>query len=199
MAPPSTRGSPAALSSLMAARLSSTGVSPTAISSDPLDLSFQSTEIGHPGIAPQSLTPAPSHYAFRGPASCLGYVAVGKGLLDSGLFRLGCTSLLSLSALECFWLRQLTQYEDWTLASGAPSAKGSSILTNTSVFPSSLVLLSFAWFYIFFSNGQVFCLFSAVSQMDLCVWRCIPIGTHGEMYLRPIAFPPFWSSSVWQF
>ena len=38
----------------------------------------------------------------------------------------------------------------------SPPTKGRSCPTNTAVFPpSSFVLLSFVWFYIFFSTGQV--------------------------------------------
>ena len=46
--------------------------------------------------------------------------------------------------------------------SNSPPTKGKSSLTNTPVFPpSSFILLSFAWFYIFFPTGQVLPLLSA--------------------------------------
>ena len=48
-----------------------------------------------------------------------------------------------------------------------PPAEGRSSPTNTPVFPpSSFVLLSFAWFYIFFSIGQV--LLSTLSWCSAC-------------------------------
>ena len=54
------------------------------------------------------------------------------------------------------WLRQLHLHGDQTPASVPPPAEGRSSPTNTSVFPpSSFVLPSFSWFYIFFSTGQV--------------------------------------------
>ena len=65
------------------------------------------------------------------------------------------------------WLRQLPHCEDQTPVSVPPSAKGRSSLTNTPVFPpSSFVLLSFAWFCIFFSSGQV--LLSALIWCSAC-------------------------------
>jgi len=60
------------------------------------------------------------------------------------------------------WLRQLPCCGYQTPASVPPPAEGRSSPTNTPVFPpSSFILLSFAWFYIFFSTGQV--LLSALS------------------------------------
>ena len=72
-------------------------------------------------------------------------------------------SAVSPSALKfILWLRQLPQCGDQTPASIPPLAEGRSSPINTPVFPpSSFVLLSFAWVYIFFSTGQV--LLSALS------------------------------------
>ena len=65
------------------------------------------------------------------------------------------------------WLRQFPQCGDWTPASVPPSAKGRSRPTNTPVFPlGSFTLPSFAWFYIFFSSGQV--LLSALRWCSAC-------------------------------
>ena len=65
------------------------------------------------------------------------------------------------------WFRQLPQYGDWTPVSIPTPTKGRSGPTNTPVFsPSSFVLLSFVWFYIFFSGGQV--LLSALSWCSAC-------------------------------
>ena len=65
------------------------------------------------------------------------------------------------------WLRQLPWCGDRTPASVPPPAEGRSSPTNTPVFPpSSFILLSSAWFYIFFSTGQV--LLSALSWCSAC-------------------------------
>ena len=65
------------------------------------------------------------------------------------------------------WLRQLSQCGDWTPASILPPTDGRSSPTNTPVFPSSSwAILSFAWFYIFFSTGQV--LLSTLSWCSAC-------------------------------
>ena len=65
------------------------------------------------------------------------------------------------------WLRQFPQCGDRTPASVPPPAKGRSSPTNTPVFsPSFFILLSFAWFYIFFSSGQV--LLTALSWCSAC-------------------------------
>ena len=65
------------------------------------------------------------------------------------------------------WLRQLPRCGDCTPASVTPPTKGRSSPTNTPVFPpSSFVLQSFTWFYIFFSTGQV--LLSALSWCSAC-------------------------------
>ena len=54
------------------------------------------------------------------------------------------------------WLRLLPGCGDWILSSVLPPAEGRSSSTNTPVFPpSSFLLPSFAWFYIFFFIGQV--------------------------------------------
>ena len=65
------------------------------------------------------------------------------------------------------WLRQSPWCVDWTRASVPPPAEGRSCPSNTPVFPfSSFTLLSFEWFYIFFSAGQV--LLSALSWCSAC-------------------------------
>ena len=65
------------------------------------------------------------------------------------------------------WLKQLPLYGDGTPASVPQPTKGRSSATNAPVFPpSSFVLLSFAWFYIFFSAGQV--LLSILSWFASC-------------------------------
>ena len=77
----------------------------------------------------------------------------GKDCLILIPFRLPQISCFPLSLL---WLRQLPQHGDWTPVLVLPPAKGRSSPTDTPVFPpSSFILLSFAWFWVFFSAGQV--------------------------------------------
>jgi len=65
------------------------------------------------------------------------------------------------------WLRQLPHCGDRTPASIPPPAEDMSTPTNTPIFsPSSFILLSFAWFYIRFSTGQV--LLYAFSWCSVC-------------------------------
>ena len=112
----------------------------------------------HPGIALQSLNS--SSQLLRLPVDhrcCPEYVWLWRRLSDSILFFLGChRSAVSLSALNVSPLTQLPWCGVQTPASVSPPAEGRSKPTNTSVFPpSSFILPSFAWFYIFFSTGQV--------------------------------------------
>ena len=68
---------------------------------------------------------------------------------------------------------------DWTPASVPPPAQGRSRPTNTPVFaPSSFLLLSFAWFYIFFSAGQI--LLSALRWCSAC-----PSVSEGVILMYP--------------
>ena len=88
-----------------------------------------------------------------------------------------CRSAVSFSALNVSPLTQtIAPMWNWTPPSVPPPTEGRSSPTNTPVFPpSSFILPSFAWFYIFFSpqsgtpvhSQLVFC-------MHFCVWRCIP-------------------------
>ena len=65
------------------------------------------------------------------------------------------------------WLRQLPCSGDQTPASVPSTPKGRSSPTNIPVFPSSsFMLLSFAWFYIFFSTDQAF--LSVLSWYSAC-------------------------------
>ena len=66
-------------------------------------------------------------------------------------------------------LRQLPWSGDRNPASVPPHAEGRSSPTNTPIFsPSSFILLSFAWLYIFFSTGQV--LLSALTWCFACTF-----------------------------
>ena len=65
------------------------------------------------------------------------------------------------------WLRHLSQGGTRTPASVPPPTKGRSSSTNTPIsLPSSFILLSFVWVYIFFSAGQVL-----LSALSWC-WAC---------------------------
>ena len=82
----------------------------------------------------------------------------------------GHRSAVSLSALNVSPLTQ-TIVLMWGSDPGfsSPPVEGRSSPTNTPVFlPSSLVLPSFAWFYIFFNTGQV--LLSALSWCSACTF-----------------------------
>ena len=83
-------------------------------------------------------------------------------------FHLGChSSAVSLSALNVSPPLTQTIAPMWGSdpASVPPPAEGRSSPTNTPVFPpSSFILPSFAWFYIFYSAGQLL-----LSQLVLCV------------------------------
>ena len=77
-------------------------------------------------------------------------------------------SPVSLSALNVSSLTQ-TIAPLWvlTLASVSSPTEGRSGPTNTPVsLPSSFILPSFAWFYVFFSTGQIF--LSALSWCSAC-------------------------------
>ena len=122
----------------------------------------------------------------------------GKDCLTLIPFRLRQMSCFTLS-LKCFssdsdscpsvGIRPLLQFLP---------AEGRSSPTNTPVFsPSSFVLLSFAWFYMFFSTGQV--LLSAFSWCSACTsvsegvflmypWRGrYSMSTHSSIILFSLA------------
>ena len=95
------------------------------------------------------------------------------------------------------WLRQFPWCGDRTPASVPPTAESRSSPANTPVFsPSSFILPSFVWFYIFFSAGQV--LVSALSWCSACTsvfWRCVPDVSSGERCTPcPPTAPPSCSS-----
>ena len=82
----------------------------------------------------------------------------------------GHRSAVSLSALNVSPLTQTIALM-WGSDPGfsSPPVEGRSSPTNTPVFlPRSLVLPSFAWFYIFFNTGQV--LLSALSWCSACTF-----------------------------
>ena len=111
-----------------------------------------------PGITPQYLNSSSQPLRFPGElCPYLGCVCLQQELSDFS-FHLGChSSALSLSALNFSPLTQTIALM-WGLDScfSSPPTKGRSCPTNTAVFPpSSFVLPSFAWFYIFFLAGQV--------------------------------------------
>ena len=82
-------------------------------------------------------------------------------------FRLPQISCFSLSLKFSPLAQTVAPMWDWTPASVPPPAKGRSSSTNTPVYPpSSFMLLTFVWFYTFFSTGQV--LLSALSWCFAC-------------------------------
>ena len=139
--------------------------------SHPLDLSLHSQQQPSPcdcSTNPKLQLPvaAPS----RGPASLSGVCrAVARTVCF--YFHLGChRSAVSLLALNDFTynLDNCPDVGIGPLLQFPQPTEGRSSPTNTPVFPpSSFILLSFAWFYIFFSTGQV-ALF-ALSWCSACV------------------------------
>ena len=101
-------------------------------------------------------------------------------------FYLGChRSAVSPSALNVSPLTQLPRCGIHTPASVSPPSEGRSRPTNTSVFPpSSFILPSFAWFYVFFPLVRYSCTLSAgvlhallclkVYSWYICGKRCTP-------------------------
>ena len=114
-------------------------------------------------------------------------------------FHLGChRSAVSLSALNVSPLTQMPQCGNWTPASVPPPTEGRSNPTNCLLFPpSSFILRSFVWVYIFFSAGEVLlstlsCCspYTSVSEGVFLMYRgerCIP---------HPPTPPPSCSSSL---
>ena len=89
------------------------------------------------------------------------------------------------------WLRQLPRCGDQTPASVPLPTEGTSSPINTPVFPpSSFVLPSFAWVYIFFSAGQV--LLSALSWCSACTSMSEGVSWcfHGERFTPHPPIPP---------
>ena len=119
----------------------------------------------HHGIAPQSLNSSSQPLLLPGdPCSCP-VCWLWNWLPDSDSIWAATDQLFNLS-LKCF-SSDSDNCGDRTPASAPPLAKGRSSPTNTPVFPrSSFMLLSFTWFYIVFSTGQV--LLSALSWCSAC-------------------------------
>ena len=92
------------------------------------------------------------------------------------------------------WLGQLPCCGDQTPASVPPPAEAMSSPTNTPVFlPSSFILLSLAWFYIFFSSGQVL-----LSTLDVGVLACtsVPEGVFLRYPCRKMYSTSTYSSAI---
>ena len=135
----------------MAAWLSSTGISYPSPPSHPLDPSFSSQQQPlHWDCSTIPKLQLPATEPSREPGFLFGVcMAVARTVWFS--FHLGChRSAVSLSDLNVSPLIQAIA----PLWGSDPCF--SSPNSNTPVFPPlSLILLSFAWFYIFFSTGQV--------------------------------------------
>ena len=136
--------------------------------SHPLDLSLCSQQQPSPwdcSTIPKLQLPAavPS----RGPASLSRVYGCHKDCLILILFMLQQIICFTLS-LKCFSSDSgFFRYGDQTPASVPLPAEGRSSPPKTPVFPpSSFILLSFAWFCIFFSIGQV--ILSALSWCSAC-------------------------------
>ena len=134
----------------------------------------------HPGIAPQSLCSSSQLLCLLwDPRLSLGYVWLWQGSSESD-------QLLHSQPQRCLLcLPKLPQCGDWTPASVPSPIKGRVSPTNSPLFlPTFFVLLSFAWFYIFFSSGQILLPLSVAVLLTLlclkvyswymCGERCTP-------------------------
>ena len=148
-----------------------------------------------PGIAPQSLNS--SSQPSRGPASLSG-VCMAAARTVWFLFHLGChRSAVSLSALNVSSLTEtIAPMSGSDPASVPPPIEGRFSSTHTPVFPpSSFVLPSFAWFYIFFFTSQV--LLSAVVLHALLCLMVYSWCIHRERSTpRPPTSPPSCSPPI---
>ena len=153
----------------MAARLSSTGISRSLLPHIPsVHLSLQSTAALAVGLLHNPYSPAPSCCAFQGTrVPVQGLYGCSKGCLILIPFRLSQISCFTLS-LKCFssdsdncpdvGIGPLLQFPH-------PPRAGPVLLTLP-FFPSSFLLPSFAWCYIFFPGGQA--LLPALSWCSAC-------------------------------
>ena len=147
----------------IASQLSSTGISHHSLLPHIPSVHLSAANYSpHPGIAPQSL-----NFPFqdtRIPAQCM--YGCGK---DWFSFHLGChRSAISLSALNISPLTHTIARlwgSDPFFSSPTHGGQVQSYWQSCSP-PNSFVLPSFAWFYIFFSTGQV--LLSALSWCSAC-------------------------------
>ena len=106
---------------------------------------------------------------------------------------------LLLSQPQMFLLcpKHMPQYRGWTLALASSPARGKSSPTYSPLFPpTSFVLPSFAWFYVFFSGDLALLPILSWCCKLFCVWRCIPdvyIGRdvlHIYLFLLLLVPPP---------
>ena len=167
MAPPPTRDSAVSLCFHGCRAFLHRHFPPQSPPSHPLNLSLHSSP--RPGIAPQSLNSSSQLlHIWRDQHSCLGYVGCNKDCLILFPFRLPQISCFTLS-LKCF----SSDSDDCPNVGIGPlrqfphPLRALPVLLICLIFsPSYLVLPSFAWFYIFFSAGQV--LLSALSWCSAC-------------------------------
>ena len=127
----------------------------------------------------------PAAVPSRAPASLSGACMAAARTVWFSLY-LGChRSAASLSGFNISPLTQtIARCGDQTPASVPLPGQGRSSPNDTPVFPpSSLVLPSFAWFYVFFSTGHSFLL--SVSAAVLHALLCLKVYfwcIHGERY-----------------
>ena len=191
----------------MAARLSSTGISHHNLLPHILSIRLSTVNSSpHPRIVSQSLHSSSQPRCLAGDLHpCPGYVWLWQELSDP--FRLPQISCFPLSL---FWLRQLPQRGVWTPGGLVPPpAEGRSSPTDPPVFPpSSFILLSFAWFWIFFPLVRYCWLLSAaVLHALLCLMVCswcihgerdtprppTPLPSHSP---GPVIFFTVWNHSI---
>ena len=149
----------------------------------------------YPGIAPQSLNSSSQSLHLPGDwCPFWGMYGCSKDCMILIPFRLPQIAV-SLEALNVSPLTQTIapMCGARTPASVPPPTKGRSSPTNNCVFcPSSFILLSFAWFYILFSTGQL--LLSTVSWCS--AYTSVSEGVFLMYPLREMYSTPNYSSTI---
>ena len=177
----------------MAAQLSSTGISHHKLFPHLPSICLSTVNSSpHPGIAPQFLNSSSQPLHLPGDLHpCSVYECLWQGLILIS-FRLPQISCFTLS-LKCFSSDSdnCPDMEIWPLLQFPQWPRAGPVLITFLFFPQFLVLLSFEWFYIFFSTRQVLlsslsCVLHALLCVKVYSW-CIP----GERYIPcPPTFPP---------
>ena len=148
----------------------------------------------YPGIAPQSLNSSSQSLHLPGDwCPFWGMYGCSKDCMILIPFRLPQIAV-SLEALNVSPLTQtIAPMCGARTASVPPPTKGRSSPTNNCVFcPSSFILLSFAWFYILFSTGQL--LLSTVSWCS--AYTSVSEGVFLMYPLREMYSTPNYSSTI---
>ena len=153
----------------MAAWLSSTGISHHSLLPHLPSVRFSAVNNSpHLGVAPQSLNSSSQPLHLPGDlCPCLGYAWLWKDCLLLIPFRLPQISCFTLSLKYfCSDSDNCPSVGTGPLFQFPHQLRAGPVLLTLLFFPSSFVLPSFLWLYMFFSTGQV--LLSALSWCSAC-------------------------------